>query len=162
MSVIRIEIFTEAHKEEVIKLILGIQVAEFGIPISLEQQPDLNRMQEFYQTNKGNFWVAKIQDEIIGTIALLDIGNNKAALRKMFVNKNYRGQEYAVGQKLLNVLIDWAKKTGTKEIYLGTTEKFIRAQHFYEKNGFIEIDKRELPKTFPVMEVDIKFYRFSV
>jgi N-acetylglutamate synthase-like GNAT family acetyltransferase len=162
MSVIRIEIFTEAHKEEVIKLILGIQVAEFGIPISLEQQPDLNRMQEFYQTNKGNFWVAKIQDEIIGTIALLDIGNNKAALRKMFVNKNYRGQEYAVGQKLLNVLIDWAKQKGTKEIFLGTTEKFIRAQHFYEKNGFIEIDKRELPKTFPVMEVDIKFYRFSV
>ncbi len=162
MSVIRIEIFTEAHKEEVIKLILGIQVAEFGIPITLEQQPDLNRVQEFYQTNKGNFWVAKIQDEIIGTIALLDIGNNKAALRKMFVNKNYRGQEYAVGQKLLNVLIDWAKQKGTKEIFLGTTEKFIRAQHFYEKNGFIEIDKRELPKTFPVMEVDIKFYRFSV
>ena len=55
MSVIRIEIFTEAHKEEVIKLILGIQVAEFGIPITLEQQPDLNRVQEFYQTNKGNF-----------------------------------------------------------------------------------------------------------
>ncbi len=80
----------------------------------------------------------------------------------MFVNKNYRGQEYAVGQKLLNVLIEWAKQKGTKEIVLGTTEKFIRAQHFYEKNGFLEIDKRELPKTFPVMEVDIKFYRFSV
>lgn len=162
MSEIRIEIFTEAHKEEVIKLILGLQVAEFGIPITLEQQPDLKRVQEFYQTNKGNFWVAKIQDDIIGTIALLDIGYNKAALRKMFVNKNYRGQEYAVGQKLLNALIDWAEQKEIKEIFLGTTEKFIRAQRFYEKNGFKEVEKGELPETFPVMEVDIKFYRLFV
>ena len=162
MHEIRIEIFTEAHREEVINLILGIQVTEFGIPVTLEQQPDLNRVQEFYQTNKGNFWVAKSPDDIIGTIALLDIGNKKGALRKMFVNKNYRGQEYAVGQKLLNVLIDWAKQNGTKEIFLGTTEKFTRAQRFYEKNGFKEVEKRELPESFPVMEVDIKFYRFFV
>ncbi|MES1217848.1 MAG: GNAT family N-acetyltransferase, partial [Bacteroidota bacterium] len=39
---------------------------------------------------------------------------------------------------------------------------FIAAQRFYEKNGFKEIRKQELPETFPVMEVDIKFYRFSV
>jgi N-acetylglutamate synthase-like GNAT family acetyltransferase len=46
------------------------------------------------------------------------------------------------------------------EIYLGTTEKFIRAQRFYENNGFIEIQKQELPKNFPVMDVDVKFYKF--
>lgn len=162
MNKVNIEIYTIAHKEEVINLILDIQVAEFGIPITLDQQPDLNQVPEFYQTNKGNFWVAKIQDRIIGTIALLDIGNDKAALRKMFVHKNYRGQVYAIGQRLLHVLIDWTKIQGIKEIFLGTTAKFIAAQRFYEKNGFEEIEKKDLPDAFPIMKVDVKFYRFRV
>ena len=31
-----------------------------------------------------------------------------------------------------------------------------------KKNGFVEIEKRELPKAFPIMEVDVKFYKYSV
>ena len=80
----------------------------------------------------------------------------------MFVDKNYRGKEFGVGQQLLNTLVDWAKHKGFTEIFLGTTEKFIAVQRFYEKNGFKEIAKQELPQTFPVMKVDIKFYKFSV
>ena len=59
-------------------------------------------------------------------------------------------------------LIGWAKHKGIEEIFLGTTEKFIRAQRFYEKNGFVEIQKQELPKEFPLMDVDIKFYKYSI
>jgi hypothetical protein len=35
---------------------------------------------------------------------LLDIGNNKSALRKMFVAKDYRGKEFGVAQNLLGLL----------------------------------------------------------
>ena len=161
MSGVNIEIYTDIHKKDVVDLILHIQNAEFGIPITLALQPDLNEIPGFYQTNSGNFWIAIIDDKIIGTISLLDIGHRKAALRKMFVDKNYRGKESGVGQRLLNTLIDWSKHKGFTEIFLGTTEKFIAAQRFYEKNGFKEIEKQELPGTFPVMEVDSKFYRFS-
>ncbi len=162
MSEVSIEIYTDINKKDVADLILHIQNAEFGIPITLELQPDLNEIPGFYQTNSGNFWIAKIDDKIIGTISLLDIGNRKAALRKMFVDKDYRGKEFGVGQRLLNTLVDWTRRKGFTEIFLGTTEKFIAAQRFYEKNGFKEIEKQELPEAFPVMEVDIKFYRFSV
>ena len=162
MQEINIEVYTDIYKNVVADLILVIQNSEFGIPISLENQPDLNAIPEYYQTNNENFWIAKIDDEIIGTIALLDIGNYKGALRKMFVDKNYRGKETGVGQKLLNTLINWTRYKGFKEIYLGTTEKFIAAQRFYEKNGFKEIGKQELPVSFPVMEVDVKFYRFCL
>jgi len=162
MNEASIEIYADINKKDVADLILQIQNAEFGIPITLELQPDLNEIPRFYQTNSGNFWIAKIDNKIIGTISLLDIGNRKAALRKMFVDKNYRGKEFGVGQKLLNTLIDWARYKEFTEIFLGTTEKFTRAQKFYEKNGFEEIEKPELPATFPIMEVDIKFYRFSV
>ena len=162
MNEVNIKIYTDVNKKDVADLILHIQNVEFGIPITLELQPDLNEIPGFYQTNSGNFWIAKIDNKIIGTISLLDIGDRKGALRKMFVDESYRGKEFGVGQKLLNTLVDWAKQKEFTEIYLGTTEKFIRAQRFYEKNGFKEIEKQELPGTFPVMEVDNKFYRFSV
>lgn len=162
MSGLNIETYTDADKKGVADLILTIQNAEFGIPISLEDQPDLNAIPGFYQTNNGNFWVARNDNKIIGTISLLDIGDRKGALRKMFVDKNYRGKEFSVGQKLLNVLLEWAGYKGFTEILLGTTEKFTRAQKFYEKNGFIEIAKTALPKAFPAMEVDVKFYRFLI
>ena len=162
MSEVRVEIYTDIQKSDVADLILNIQNAEFSIPITLELQPDLSDIPNFYQINNGNFWVAKIDDKIIGTISLLDIGNRKGALRKMFVDKNYRGKEFGVGQKLLNTLVKWARYRGITEIFLGTTEKFIRAQQFYEKNSFKEIKKQELPETFPIMEVDVKFYRLSV
>ena len=157
-----IEIYQDNYKDRVIDLILNIQNEEFRIPITREQQPDLSEIPKYYQVNNGGFWIARLNEKIIGTIALLDIGNNKGALRKMFVDKNYRGKEFGVGQKLLNSLIAWARQKGVTEIFLGTTEKFIGAQRFYEKNGFIDFQKQDLPKEFPVMDVDVKFYRLTV
>ncbi len=162
MTEVNIEFYTDIFKNKVAELILSIQNDEFGIPITLELQPDLNEISKFYQVNYGNFWIARVDDRVIGTIALLDIGNNRSALRKMFVARDYRGKLYGIGQKLLNSLIDWAKDKRTTEIFLGTNERFIRAQRFYEKNGFIEIPKQTLPKEFPVMDVDVKFYKCFV
>ena len=162
MTELEIHVYSDTYKQEVIDLILNIQQNEFNIPINLERQPDLNQIPDFYQTGNGNFWVAIIDKSVVGTISLLDIGNSKGALRKMFVDKRFRGKQYAVGQTLLNTLFDWAGKREVAEIFLGTTEKFIAAQKFYEKNGFKEIEKKSLPGEFPIMSVDIRFYRYSL
>src|SRR5687768_12160346 len=82
MSDLNIETYTDTYKDRVANLILNIQDEEFEIPITLAQQPDLNTISAFYQVGKGNFWIAKMDDQVIGTIALLDIGNNQGALRK--------------------------------------------------------------------------------
>lgn len=162
MNKVVIESYTNSYKDQVADLIVGIQQQEFGIPITIDQQPDLTNIPAFYQINNGNCWIARMDDNVIGTIALLDIGNRQAALRKMFVAHEYRGKEFGVGQNLLNTLLAWAKQKGIFEIYLGTTAKFLAAQRFYEKNGFIEIQKSELPPAFPIMEVDVKFYKLIV
>ena len=154
--------YTDLYKQQATDLILSIQQTEFGIPITLEDQPDLNNIPSFYQTNNGNFWIVVIENKVAGTIALLDIGNSRGALRKMFVHKDFRGKEYSVGQVLLNTLFKWARQNNFKEILLGTTEKFIAAQRFYEKNGFEEVEEQSLPNEFPVMEVDVKFYRYII
>jgi N-acetylglutamate synthase-like GNAT family acetyltransferase len=150
--------FVPEHAAGVVAVILPIQQAEFDIPITLDAQPDLLDISAFYQQGHGNFWVALKDGKVVGTVALLDIGNGQAALRKMFVRAEYRGAEHRVANRLLETLITWSQVRGLQSIYLGTTSKFLAAHRFYEKNGFREVTSAELPTAFPVMAVDTKFY----
>ena len=159
---IEVHTYSDPYQQQIVDLILDIQRNEFGVPITRQAQPDLESIPSFYQKNNGNFWIAVVDTKVVGTIALLDIGNFRGALRKMFVHKDFRGKESGVGQILLNTLLAWVKQKKINEILLGTTEKFIAAQRFYEKNGFVEIEKQSLPEEFPVMEVDVKFYRYLI
>jgi N-acetylglutamate synthase-like GNAT family acetyltransferase len=156
--VIEIAAFEPRFETGVARLIVGIQQGEFQIPISAEQQPDLRAIPAYYQKGAGGFWVALDGDRVVGSIALLDIGNRQGALRKMFVDAAHRGAPAGVARRLLDTLLDAATAAGVREIFLGTTARFLAAHRFYEKNGFAEIPKASLPTAFPVMEVDVKFY----
>jgi GNAT superfamily N-acetyltransferase len=158
-SLINIQPFSTPYCEGVVKLILPIQQTEFGIPVTLDDQPDLLDIPGFYQHGRGNFWIA-IDDAgtVVGSIALLDIGDGRAALRKMFVADSHRGAGSGLAYSLLKTLLQWSRGRGIQEICLGTTEKFLAAHRFYEKHGFVRIDKTALPEAFPVMSVDTRFY----
>jgi len=154
---VRYTVFSPGYADQVFDLILAIQRDEFGIAITREAQPDLARIPENYQHGSGNFWLALEEDAVVGTIALLDIGDSQVALRKMFVRADYRGR--GVAQALLQLALGWAGERGVGDVFLGTTAQFLAAQRFYEKNGFAAIAKAELPTRFPVMTVDTVFYR---
>lgn len=158
MNNISIERYLPGDEDAVISLILQIQRQEFGMEISAEEQPDLMQIQSFYQTGNGDFWLARMQRTVIGTIGLKDIGNGDVALRKMFVAAQWRGKELGVARKMLELLIETSKMRGVKRIYLGTTEHFLAAHQFYEKNGFKLISMQDLPTSFPLMVVDTRFY----
>jgi N-acetylglutamate synthase-like GNAT family acetyltransferase len=162
MTDIQIKRFDLNDQQGVIDVIVPIQREEFGVPITAEDQPDLQAVPSFYQSGTGDFWVAKNGDQVIGTIGLKDIGDSQAALRKMFVSAAWRGRELGVAARLLQRLLDESRNRGVRQIYLGTTEKFLAAHRFYEKHGFSEIAKDALPDTFPVMAVDSKFYVLSL
>lgn len=155
---IEIQVYRPEHAQGVVEVILPIQQEEFGIPITLEGQPDLKDIAGFYQKGHGNFWVAVDGGKVVGTISLLDIGNAQVALRKMFVAASHRGKEHGTAARLLEGAIAWARAQGVRQIYLGTTDKFLAAHRFYEKNGFRLIEKSTLPPAFPVMVVDTRFY----
>ena len=159
---IRIIPYESTFQDEVVDLIVHIQQKEYNVPITKEEQPDLLEIETFYQRNHGNFWIATYVDKVVGTVALLDIENQQVALRKMFVKKEFRGKEWGASYKLLQTAISWAENKKLKDIYLGTTVKFLAAHRFYEKNGFQSVDIEDLPKSFPVLQVDKKFYRYIV
>ncbi len=159
---VTIHFYLPQYQEQIINLILHIQNYEFQVPIPLEKQAGLLRIREFYQKNHGNFWIAVDNEQVVGTIALLDIGDYQAAIQKFFVRQDYRGKQIGVGQRLFDTLLDWSKRKSIKEIYLGTTEAYQAAHRFYEKNGFNEISQLELPKNFPLLKVDTKFYKYRM
>ena len=157
-----IETYQEKYKAEIAQLILNIQQNEFNVPVTISDQPDLLDIENFYFRKDGNFWVAVENERVIGTIALIDIGNRQSALRKMFVHKDYRGKEKGIGQLLLNTLISWCRQKGINEVYLGTVEQLHAAKRFYERNGFVMVAKDTLPGTFPLMPVDTEFFKLII
>ena len=151
--------YQERYKDKVTRLIIQIQRDEFGIGISLNDQPDLMDIRHFYQSHQGNFWCAiNSYDEIVGTIALIDVEDGTGVVRKMFVRKDYRGKESGVAKDLLDVLENWAQKKQFATLYLGTIDKLTAAQKFYFKNDYKLIDPGLLPASFPRMKVDNLFF----
>lgn len=150
--------FKKQYQQQVIDLIVGIQSGEFGVKITANDQPDLADIKNFYQWGNGNFWIALTEDEVLGTISLVDIRNSQAGLRKMFVKKGYRGKPLNIGQKLMDTATQWCIERSIKQIYLGTVPTYYAAHRFYEKNGFSRLEKSELPKAFHLMDADKWFY----
>lgn len=154
--------YRSEFEADVIDLILPIQTEEFGITITAEQQPDLKEIEKFYQQGYGDFWLALAGKRVVGCIGLKDIGQQQAALRKMFVAAPWRGQQQGVAAALLNTLLMSARDRQVKDIFLGTTQAFRAAHRFYEKQGFCEVAADTLPASFPRMAVDSKFYRLTL
>jgi GNAT superfamily N-acetyltransferase len=156
----RIVPFAPRHAEGVARLITGIQRGEFGLDITLADQPDLTDIDGFYARGPhgpGCFLVAEDESGgVCGTIALRNIGGGRGALRKMFVARGLRGAGLAAD--LLEALTAWCAQNGVRSLWLGTTERFLAAHRFYEKHGFTRVEKSDLPPAFPLMAVDSVFY----
>ena len=157
-----ISTFEPAYQQQVIDLILHIQQHEFNVPVTIADQPDLLSIKEVYCHGNGNFWVATLDGQLIGTIALIDFGQHRGALRKMFVDASYRGKQWRIGQQLLDLVAAWCKEKDIREIFLGTFHKLMAAQRFYLKNNFEWVEKDALPEQFPLMAVDNRFFKLDV
>lgn len=159
---IQIEQIRNDHSEAIINIVLPIQQLEFNVPITLEDQPDLLDIESNYYANGGSFWGAKINGELVGTIAMIKYDHDAAAIRKMFVKKEFRGKTYGIAQLLLESLILYSKANGINSLYLGTVNVLHAAIRFYEKNGFEAVAVTDLPALFPRMTADDTFYQLSL
>lgn len=145
-----IEEYSEKYKSQVIDVI-GRTLSDISV-INKKDLPlddeDLQKIPKIY-SNKGRFWVAIKEGQVIGTIGVKDMGNKTAKLKRMFVLVDHHGT--GVGQKLLDHAIDFARSQGYKKIILNTHTLMKRAHKFYEKNNFVKKDKK-----------GDKFYRYEI
>lgn len=158
MNTIKITDYSPVYQQGIDQMMLGIQ-AEFPISIT---SPQSTRIYEVYQLSDQKFWVALHKHKVVGTIGLSLFSNHKAVLKRMMVDKAYRGPSFNTASLLLQKSMDWAREEGIKEIYLGTMEQFIAAQQFYLKKGFTEIDKKALPADYDPNPIDSLYYKISL
>ena len=85
----------------------------------------------------GKIFYAMEDDEIVGTVALLNEGNGVFELGKMAVTEKHQGA--GIGKKLLEHALRFAKKSGMKKIILYSHTSLKSAIHLYRKLGFFEV-----------------------
>jgi N-acetylglutamate synthase-like GNAT family acetyltransferase len=154
---INLDVFQSKDQEELKAFVLHIQNNEFGLDFSETDQPDLLDTKSFYKN--GGFWTAKLQDQLVGTIGLQKLDDSNAVLRKMFLKKEVRGSQLNIAQKLVDTLLDCAKKKDFKTIWLDTPAVATASHRFYERNGFVETDHQNLPKGYQFIDKNSKIYK---
>lgn len=160
---LQIEIFKQSDTEEIIKLVLHCQNDGSRAEIlSLDKQPDLLNIKKEYIDSGGNFWVAKDNGKLAGTIGLYPLRNNIAVLKKFFVEEQYRGKPHHLGQQLYFTLLDFAKNKGIKTLILDTPKNTERAHKFYIKAGFRQIEEKDLPVHYNYPYSDSDFFILDI
>lgn len=84
----------------------------------------------------GDIFFAKLNDEVVGTCALIKHSNEVYELSKMAVDEKAQGQH--VGYQLAIAVIAKAKKLNAKTLYLDSNTKLVAAINLYRKLGFVE------------------------
>lgn len=100
---------------------------------------DVLNIKETYLDNGGEFFVALLDDKVVGMGGFSKIDDQTAEVRRMRVNVDYQGQ--GIGSSILENLIKKAKELGYKKLELDTTENMLAAQRLYEKFGFKEFKR---------------------
>lgn len=85
----------------------------------------------------GMIFFVKENEEIIGCVALMKMGEDTFELTKMAVKPEFRGKK--IGHKLLQHTLEFAKKQPWKNLIIYSNRKLENAIHLYEKYGFVEI-----------------------
>lgn len=147
--VMKIETYSGKYDDEIIALILKIQNNEAKINLSLEEQPDLKNIKSYYQGSGGEFWIARSNDKVIGTLGLILRENNCAVMKKFFVDSAYRSQK--VGLALYKKLLAFAILMEVHHIILDTPSVATASHKFYENAGFYKTDLEHLhiPYKYP-------------
>lgn len=137
--------YESRYKNQVIALILYLQNYDNQVDLSLEEQPDMNAIEDYYMATGGNFWLVVTEEGmVVGTIGLL-VKEQVGVLKKFFVHQDFRGREKGASSLLYQALVADCQAKDVKTIVLDTPSKCYAAHRFYEKQGFQQIEKEDLP-----------------
>lgn len=89
--------------------------------------------------NLRDFIVAEEENQVVGVGALHIVWEDMAEVRSLAVAKNHA--KNGIGKGIVQELLNEAKELGLKEVFTLTYQ-----DKFFEKCGFMRIDKDDLPK----------------
>lgn len=94
--------------------------------------------------NGGYIFFGELNNEVVGTTALINHGKRTYELAKMAVTEKAQGRQ--IGRKLAMTAIEKAKTKKAKTIFLETNRKLTSALNLYRSLGFEQVEFSEPSK----------------
>lgn len=153
---------SQTIRSQIVTMITEIQKNEYALPVTEETNVSVLKAEDnFYFHQSCNFWYATdTHGKVIGSVGLRKLDKHNAEIKKFFVHRDYRGK--GVAQKLMRSAIKAAIKHNFCDVYLGTADVLRAAQRFYEKFGFSQIEKEQLPAPFEIFPLDSVFFKLNL
>lgn len=123
--------------KKITELIYGV-LKEYNLkPDPAATDADLKNIEQAYFERGGTFYVLEEKGgRIIGAYGLYPLGKATCELRKMYLNRSYRGR--GLGKLLLEEALSKAKQLGFKTMTLETASVLKEAIGLYKSYGFAE------------------------
>ena len=96
-------------------------------------------LSEIYEDIRDYFVIRDKNNQVIACVALHISWSDLAEIRTLAVEENKQAQ--GLGSVLIKACLDEARQLGLKSIFCLTYKPA-----FFEKNGFVQVDKMELPR----------------
>ncbi|MEK7633583.1 MAG: GNAT family N-acetyltransferase [Patescibacteria group bacterium] len=124
--------FSSSDRQDAKSLILNL-LKDFGFEYSPIYDFDLEDPYKHYIEKGGMFYVLKVNNKVIGTVAIINKGKT-AELKRLYVDTNYQGKKF--GSMLLDRAIQFCKDNGFTKLEFETNKKFKKAHLLYQRRGF--------------------------
>ena len=113
-----------------------LYVKEYGYDKTFETYvaDGLTKFVNSFNLEKDKIWLAEINNQIIGSIAIVGCLRNEAQLRWFLVHPDYRG--LGLGKELMKKTLHFCKKRRYKIIFLWSASELCAARHIYMQAGF--------------------------
>ncbi|XRG77679.1 helix-turn-helix domain-containing GNAT family N-acetyltransferase [Rossellomorea sp. GAMAL-10_SWC] len=85
-------------------------------------------------SNGGELWVAEVNGEIVGSIAITKANESVAQLRWFVLDEKYQG--LGIGKKLIETALNFCKENQFEHVFLWTVSSLETARYLYKKYNF--------------------------
>ena len=132
---------TSAEDIEAAKALFREYETWFGMSLCFQGfEEELANLLGKYAPPDGRLYLAYVDEELAGCIALRKFEDDVCEMKRLFLRKNARG--YGLGKELIEKLIDEALAIGYAKMRLDTyPPKMGKAVKLYESHGFRPIEK---------------------
>jgi GNAT superfamily N-acetyltransferase len=126
--------------------------------IAMTIDGELKQLLEVFSVTKRNaFWVVASPNEIIGSFGIESRGVGDTELRRMYLDKGYRGS--GIAQRMLDCAEAEARSLGFTKMIVSTARIQKAADRFYRKSGFQQI-RTEVAETMTAKQAGGGLTRF--
>jgi GNAT superfamily N-acetyltransferase len=123
--------------------LIGRVFAEYGFVYDPALEvPDLLEFENHYQPPRGEFFVVRQSDAVVGSVGVERIDADTAELHRLYLDAALRGR--GTGRALMESAIAWCRARSISHLILWSDTRFEHAHRLYARMRFRQTGERTL------------------